>query len=66
MSVSLSGGGVGLGACWGVELAQKMLCEAGWKEEELQVITKDIPNHAVYVMTKGKGVGDGQAVLSGA
>lgn len=56
MSVSLSSGGVGLGACWGVELAQKMLGEAGWKEEEVRVITKDIPNHAVYVMTDRKSV----------
>ena len=56
MSVSLSSGGVGLGACWGVELAQQMLGEAGWGEGEVRVITKDIPNHAVYVMTKGKGL----------
>ena len=56
MSVSLSSGGVGLGACWGVELAQKMLGEAGWEEGEVRVITKDIPNHAVYVMTKGNGL----------
>ena len=56
MSVSLCSGGVGLGACWGVELAKKMLGEAGWQEGQVRVITKVIPNHAVYVMTKGAGL----------
>lgn len=57
MSVSLANGGVGLGACWGVELATEMLKEAGWdKDGEIRVITNDIPMHAVYVMKKGQGV----------
>ena len=55
MSVSLASGGVGLGACWGVELAQKMLIEAGWEEEELRLI-QDGNMNAVYVMTKGEGL----------
>ena len=55
MSVSLASGGVGLGACWGVELAQKMLIEAGWEEEELRLI-QDGNMNAVSVMTKGRGL----------
>ena len=51
------GRGVGLGSCWGVELATEMLKEAGWdKDGELRVITKDVPMHAVYVVKKGQGV----------
>ena len=56
MSVSLACGGSGLGSCWGVELAMKMLGEAGWDETELRVIDDKIPGHAVFVMTKGSGL----------
>merc|ERR1712013_225931 len=56
MSVSLASGGAGLGTCWGVELAQQMLEEAGWQEDEVRVIRNDIPNEIVYVMTKGRGL----------
>lgn len=52
MSVSLSAGGVGLGTCWGVELAQKMLKEAGFDQI---CITKEGMN-AFYVVKKGNGI----------
>ena len=57
MSVSLAEGGVGLGSCWGVELAQKMFVEAGWQDEEIRVINNDkTPFHVVFVLTKGNGL----------
>ena len=55
MSVSLACGGVGLGTCWGVELAKEMLMEAGWEEEQLRFF-KEGEFNAVFVMTKGKGL----------
>ena len=44
MTVSLAQGGAGLGTCWGVELAEKMLGEAGFQHVDLQRLDHDIFN----------------------
>lgn len=44
MTVSLAQGGAGLGTCWGVELAQKMLHDAGFQHVDLQRLEHDIFN----------------------
>lgn len=44
MTVSLAQGGAGLGTCWGVELAQKMLGEAGFRHVDVQRLEHDIFN----------------------
>jgi ubiquinone/menaquinone biosynthesis C-methylase UbiE len=41
MTVSLAQGGVGLGTCWGVELAQQMLAEAGFATVDLHRLEHD-------------------------
>ena len=49
MSVSLAQGGAGLGAAWGVELAERMLREAGFTSVEIHRLAHDIQN-AYYVV----------------
>ncbi len=49
MSVSLAGGGAGLGAAWGRELAQRMLGEAGFGEVEIHDLPHDAMNHYYVV-----------------
>lgn len=44
MTVSLARGGAGLGTCWGVELAEKMLREAGFQGIDLHRLEHDIFN----------------------
>ena len=44
MTVSLARGGAGLGTCWGVELARKMLAEAGFRHIDLHRLEHDIFN----------------------
>lgn len=44
MTVSLSAGGVGLGAMWGVELAQEMLAEAGFGRVDVHRLPHDAMN----------------------
>jgi 2-polyprenyl-3-methyl-5-hydroxy-6-metoxy-1,4-benzoquinol methylase len=44
MTVSLAQGGIGLGTCWGVELAQQMLAEAGFTRVDLHRLDHDIFN----------------------
>jgi 2-polyprenyl-3-methyl-5-hydroxy-6-metoxy-1,4-benzoquinol methylase len=44
MTVSLAQGGAGLGTCWGVELAQRMLTEAGFSHVDTQRLEHDIFN----------------------
>ena len=44
MTVSLAQGGVGLGTCWGVELAQDMLREAGFACVDLHRLPHDVFN----------------------
>jgi 2-polyprenyl-3-methyl-5-hydroxy-6-metoxy-1,4-benzoquinol methylase len=52
MTVSLSQGGAGLGACWGRELAEKMLREAGFTSVEVHKLPHDEMNY-YYVVRKG-------------
>ncbi len=51
MSVSLSQDGAGLGAAWGVQLAQEMLAEAGFVSTEIHRLAHDIQN-AYFVNRK--------------
>lgn len=44
MTVSLAEGGDGLGAAWGVELAQQMLRDAGFRSVEIKRLSHDIQN----------------------
>lgn len=56
MSVSLASGGVGLGTCWGTELAQKMLVEAGFSAENITVKPDGL--HVAYIIKNGAGFSD--------
>jgi 2-polyprenyl-3-methyl-5-hydroxy-6-metoxy-1,4-benzoquinol methylase len=51
MTVSLAGGGEGLGAAWGKELALEYLQRAGFSNVEVKELPHDIQNY-YYVMTK--------------
>ena len=44
MTVSLAEGGFGLGTMWGVETAQTMLAEAGFRRVEVERLSHDIQN----------------------
>lgn len=50
MSVSLCQCGAGLGAAWGVELAQRMLKEAGFSSIEIKTLAHDFQN--VYFINR--------------
>lgn len=50
MTVSLAGGGAGLGTVWGVELAQRMLSEAGFMH--INVLDSPRPQNCIYVCKK--------------
>ncbi len=50
MSVSLAGGGPGLGAAWGKELALQMLADAGFGDVRVEQLPHDIINY-YYVVT---------------
>jgi SAM-dependent methyltransferase len=52
MSVSLAGGGPGLGAAWGKELALEMLADAGFEEVHVESLPHDIMNY-YYIATPG-------------
>ncbi|QDU36247.1 hypothetical protein Mal4_05310 [Maioricimonas rarisocia] len=52
MSVSLANDGAGLGTCWGEELAQEMLRDAGFGEIALHHLDHDIMN-TYYVARQG-------------
>ena len=54
MSVSLAQDGAGLGTVWGEELAQQMLCEAGFGHVELKRLDHDIINN-YYLARKSNG-----------
>ena len=54
MSVSLAGGGMGLGAAWGKELALKMLAEAGFGPVEVRELPHDILNYYYIVQPRGE------------
>lgn len=45
MSVSLAGNGMGLGAAWGKELAQRMLAEAGFASVSVNELPHDMINY---------------------
>lgn len=51
MTVSLASGGAGLGAAWGVELAQRMLSDAGFTSVEVHRLPHDIQN--AYFVVRG-------------
>ena len=51
MSVSLAGGGPGLGAMWGEELALKMLRKAGFNSIRVEQLDHDIQN-SYYIATR--------------
>jgi hypothetical protein len=44
MTVSLAAGGAGLGAMWGLETAQRMLGEAGFRKVEVHTLAHDLLN----------------------
>jgi SAM-dependent methyltransferase len=52
MSVSLAGGGPGLGAAWGKELALEMLADAGFEDVRVEQLPHDVINY-YYVCTPG-------------
>jgi SAM-dependent methyltransferase len=52
LTVSLAGGGAGLGTAWGEELARSMLAEAGFVDVAVHEAPGD-PLNAVFVATKG-------------
>jgi hypothetical protein len=45
MTVSLSDGGMGLGAMWGSETATRMLGEAGFGDVQFESLPHDVINH---------------------
>jgi cyclopropane fatty-acyl-phospholipid synthase-like methyltransferase len=49
MSVSLAGNGMGLGAAWGKELAEKMLREAGFNHVSVSELPHDMINYYFVV-----------------
>ena len=51
MTVSLAEGGRGLGAMWGVELAEEMLSEAGFTSIEINRLPHDVQN-AYFIVRK--------------
>jgi SAM-dependent methyltransferase len=53
MSVSLAGGGPGLGAAWGKELALDMLADAGFEQVRVEQLPHDILNY--YYITTPSG-----------
>jgi hypothetical protein len=51
MSVALAGGGAGLGAAWGKELATTMLQEAGFPDVRVEELEYDAMNY-YYIVQK--------------
>lgn len=51
MTVSLAQGGAGLGTCWGRELAEKMLCDAGLRDIRVERLPHDEMNY-YYIARK--------------
>jgi 2-polyprenyl-3-methyl-5-hydroxy-6-metoxy-1,4-benzoquinol methylase len=51
MSVSLSQGGAGLGTCWGRELAERMLRDAGLRDVRVEKLSHDDMNY-YYIARK--------------
>jgi hypothetical protein len=53
MTVSLAQCGAGLGTCWGRELAEKMLREAGFREIVVEKLPHDDMNY-YYIANKAE------------
>jgi hypothetical protein len=53
MTVSLAAGGAGLGTVWGIQVARRMLHEAGFTQVE--VVDSPRPQNCIYVCRKGDG-----------
>jgi 2-polyprenyl-3-methyl-5-hydroxy-6-metoxy-1,4-benzoquinol methylase len=51
MTVSLAQGGAGLGTCWGRELAERMLCDAGFTDVTVEKLPHDDMNY-YYIARK--------------
>jgi SAM-dependent methyltransferase len=51
MSVSLALDGAGLGTCWGRQLAESMLADAGFRDVEVREIESDVVND-YYIVHK--------------
>jgi hypothetical protein len=50
MTVSLAAGGAGLGTMWGIQLAQRMLAEAGFTSVE--IVDSPRPQNCIYICRK--------------
>ncbi|MEX0612078.1 MAG: transcriptional regulator, partial [Pirellulales bacterium] len=53
MTVSLAQGGAGLGTCWGRELAEKMLRDAGLRDITVEKLPHDDMNY-YYIARKSR------------
>lgn len=53
MTVSLAGGGAGLGAMWGEERALQLLSEAGFQEVRIEKLPHDIQNQYYLARLRG-------------
>jgi SAM-dependent methyltransferase len=53
LTVSLAEGGAGLGTLWGIQLAQRMLRDAGFTHVE--VVDSPRPQNCIFVCRKGHG-----------
>jgi len=53
MTVSLAEGGGGLGTVWGIQLARRMLHEAGFSSVE--VVDSPRPQNCIYICKKAQG-----------
>jgi hypothetical protein len=51
MTVSLAGGGTGLGSMWGRQLAMSMLADAGFSDVDVREIDAD-PFNDYYIAVK--------------
>jgi hypothetical protein len=51
MTVSLAQSGAGLGTCWGRELAEQMLADAGFNDVTVEKLPHDDMNY-YYIATK--------------
>lgn len=57
MTVSLAAGGMGLGTCWGCQLATRMLREAGFKSVRIEHLAHDFQNEYYIVQLTDSAAG---------
>ena len=50
MTVSLAEGGAGLGTMWGIQVARRMLNEAGFRRVE--IVDSPRPQNCIYICRK--------------